>query len=125
MTTNRKAELTVAGAGAVTIAAFFFPFLDLGGLIQASGWDVLTADGTALWTRLLLLGLPLGGLAMLVGGLSGKAGAKRAGVVFGLGVLGYLGFQVVRAFFATTGWGLWLTIGAAFVGLIAAAGIRK
>jgi hypothetical protein len=60
---------------------------------------------------------------MLFGGLSGKG--RTAGLVFGLGVLGYLGFQVIRAFFATTGFGLWITIAAAFIGLSAALVARK
>ncbi len=123
MTTQRKAELTIAGAGLATIVAFFLPFLDIGGLFQASGWDVMTSDGASWYNRLLLLGLPLGGLSMLFGGLSGKG--RTAGLVFGLGVLGYLGFQVIRAFFATTGFGLWITIGAAFIGLSAALVARK
>ena len=115
-----RSHKLLAAAGAAALAAFFLPFLDLAGLVQASGWDIVTADGTSWTTRLLFAALPLGGLTMLVGGLSGGRRARLAGAAFGLGVFGYLGFQLVRAFVATTGLGLWLTMGAAALGLAAA-----
>jgi len=37
-------------------------------------------------------------------------------------VFGYLGFQMVKVFFATTGMGLWLTLAAAVAALAVAVG---
>jgi len=122
---NDKQNKLLALAGATAIAAFFLPFLDLGGMFQASGWDIVTAERTGMLTRIAFILLPVGGVAMLLGGLGGGRKARFAGVAFGLGVFGYLGFQLVRAFVATSGVGLWLTIAAAFVGLTAALASRK
>jgi hypothetical protein len=115
----------LVGAGIAAVVAFFLPFLDIGGLVSASGWDVLTADGVEWTTRLVLLALPLGGLCLIAFGASGSKNARLAGFLFGGGVYGYLGYQLVRAFFATTGIGLWITLAAAAVALGSALFAKK
>ena len=115
--TRQAANTSLVAIGVAAVVAFFLPFLDLGGLIQASGFDVLVGDGASWTLRLALLGLPVGGLALIVAGATGSPRARLAALAFGGGVYGYLGVQLVRAFFATTGVGLWLTLLAAAAAL--------
>ncbi len=115
--TRTSTNKILTGVGIAAVVAFFLPFLDIGGLISASGWDVLTSEGLPWTTRLVLLALPVGGLALIVAGATGSKNARLFGLAFGGGVYGYLGYQVVKAFFATTGIGLWITLAAAAVAL--------
>ena len=115
--TRQAANKVLVAIGIAAVVAFFLPFLDLGGLIQASGFDVLVGEGASWTLRLALLGLPIGGLALIVAGATGSPKARLTALAFGGGVYGYLGFQLVRAFFATTGVGLWLTLLAAAAAL--------
>lgn len=123
--TRKTANVVLVGAGIASVVAFFLPFLDLGGLVSASGWEILVGDHVPWMTRIAMLALPLGGLGLIVAGASGSKNARLAGFGFGAGVYGYMGFQMVRLFFATTGWGLWLTLAAALVALVAALGSKK
>ena len=106
--------------GIAAVVAFFLPFLDVGGLVQASGWDVLVGEGVPWTMRLALLGVPFGGVAMIASGATNYRGARWVGLGFGLSVFGYLGFQMVRLFIATTGWGLWITLAAAATAAVVA-----
>ncbi|MEM9195562.1 MAG: hypothetical protein AAGF12_40725, partial [Myxococcota bacterium] len=106
--------------GLASVVAFFLPFIDLGGMIQASGWDILTKDGVEWNIRLAMLALPLGGLALVFSGLSASRRSRLVGFVFGASVYGYLAFLVIRAFLATTGVGLWVTLAAAALCIVAA-----
>jgi hypothetical protein len=123
--TRKTANLVLMGAGIASVVAFFLPFLDLGGLVSASGWEILVGEHIPWTTRIAMLALPLGGLALIGAGASGSKSARLTGFAFGAGVYGYMGFQMVRLFFATTGWGLWLTLAAALVALVAALGSKK
>lgn len=123
--TRKTANVVLVGAGIASVVAFFLPFLDLGGLVSASGWEILVGDHVPWMTRIAMLALPLGGLAVIVAGASGSKNARLAGFAFGAGVYGYMGFQMVRLFLATTGIGLWLTLAAALVALVAALAAKK
>jgi hypothetical protein len=106
--------------GIATVVAFFLPFFDIGHGISASGWDMLWNGRGLAWTwRLAMLGVPIGGLAMIGAGASGHKSARWIGAGFGVGVFGYMTVQLVRLFFATTGWGMWITlvVAAAAIGL--------
>jgi hypothetical protein len=124
--TVRTARMT-AMLGLAVVVAFFLPFLDLGGLISASGWDIVTNEATPLGTRLLLSALPLLGLAMVGAGLAKSRASGLLCLLFGGGVLLYLAYLLFKFFLATTGLGLWITIGAAIiaVGVAAASPSRK
>lgn len=122
---RKTANTTLALVGLASLVAFFMPFLDLGGLVSASGWEILVGDHTDLTTRIALISLTLGSLSLIVAGATGSNGARLVGFGFGAGVLGFMGYQVVKFFFATTGLGLWLTMGAAVVALVAAFGAKK
>lgn len=124
--TSKRANVVLVGAGIASVVAFFLPFLDLGGIASASGWEILVADHVELMTRIALLALPIGGLALIGAGATRSDRARLVGVAFGLGVYGFLGFQMIRLFVATTGVGLWVTLAAAATAFIAGlAGKRR
>lgn len=114
---RKSANSVLVAVGIAAVVAFFLPFLDIGGLVQASGFDVLVGEGVPWTARLALLALPIGGLALIAAGATNSKKALLAGLAFGGGVYGYLAFQLVRAFFATTGIGLWITLLAAAIAL--------
>lgn len=116
---TKRANVALVVAGIASVVAFFLPFLDLGGIATASGWEILVADHVELTTRLALLALPIGGLALLGAAAAKSDKARLVGVAFGLGVYGFLGVQMVRLFLATTGVGLWVTLAAAATAFVA------
>ncbi|MCB9592470.1 MAG: hypothetical protein H6719_07040 [Sandaracinaceae bacterium] len=117
--------MVLVGAGIASIVAFFLPFLDLGGIASASGWEILVADHVEWTTRIALLALPLGGLALMAAGATQSRKARLIGVGFGLSVYGFLGVQMIRIFLATTGVGLWITLAAAATALVAGIATKK
>jgi hypothetical protein len=94
-------------------------------MLVASGWDIVLRSEVPWSTRLPVLAVPLLGAGMLATGLTRGKGARLVGLAFGLGVLGYLAWSLIRFFFATTGWGLWLVVLAACVGLLVAAAMPR
>jgi hypothetical protein len=116
---NRKESLTPALCGAALLVGFFLPWLDVGGMISASGWDMFWGKGASWSTKLWLLGFPLAGIALIVTGLGGDA-RKAAGVAAASGgiLIGWMLFRLAWGFFKTTGIGLWMVIAAAIVALI-------
>lgn len=122
---DKSAHWVLVAAGLASVVAFFLPFLDVGGIATASGWEILVADHVELTTRLALLALPLGGLALIAAGATRSAAARAIGIGLGVGVYGFLGVQMVRLFVATTGVGLWLTLAAAAVAFVAAVVAKK
>lgn len=122
---RKTGNAVLVGAGIASVVAFFMPFLDLGGIATASGWEILVAEH-APWTyRLAMLALPLGGLALIAAGGAGRKKARLVGFGFGAGVYGYFGYQMVKIFFATTGVGLWILLAAAGAALFAALASKK
>lgn len=103
--------------GVATVVAFFLPFLDVGGLVTASGWDIVTHEHTPLSMRLVVAALPVGGLIMLGAGLSRAKWAPLACVGFGVSVLGYMAYKTLKLFLATTGIGLWIVVVVALVAI--------
>ncbi|MCA9609990.1 MAG: hypothetical protein KC619_30550 [Myxococcales bacterium] len=122
---SKRASLVLVGAGIASVVAFFLPFLDLGGIASASGWEILVADHVELATRIALLALPIGGLALIGAGAAKSDKARFVGIAFGLGVYGFLGVQMIRIFVATTGVGLWLTLAAAATAFFAGLATKK
>jgi hypothetical protein len=122
---RKSANSVLVITGIAAVVAFFLPFIDLGGLIQASGWDLLTGDNVGLFNRLFMLALPVGGIAMIATGAMNHPNARWVGFAFGAGIYGYLGFQLVRTFLATTGIGLWVTLAAAAIAVGVALGSKR
>ena len=122
---RNSANAVLVGAGIASVVAFFLPFIDLGGLASASGWEILTGEHVPWTYRLAMLALPVGGLALIGAGASGSKKARAAGFFFGAGVYGYFGYQIVKVFVATTGVGLWILLAAAAAALVAALTAKK
>lgn len=122
---KKNANLVVALTGVALTVGFFLPIIDIGGLVRASGWDIVTSDGLSPWTRLAWLLLPAGGLAMAGAGLTGSKAARGISLGVGVGILGYAAWQTIRVFFATTGVGLWLILVGAIVAVVAGFASRK
>ena len=123
--TRAQSHTVLAVLGLIMIVAFFLPFLDVGGMLVASGWDIVLNGGAPWSTRLPVLAVPLLGLSMLVTGLARENGARLTGLLFGAGVLGYLTWTLARIFVATTGWGLWVVIVGACASIVVAAAMPR
>ena len=123
--TSKSASMVLVGAGIASVVAFFLPFLDLGGIASASGWEILVADHVEWATRIALLALPIGGLALIAAGATRSSKVRLVGIGFGLSVYGFLGVQMIRIFLATTGVGLWITLAAAAAALAAGVAAKK
>ena len=121
MTRARANQLLIV-SGLASIVAFFLPFLDVGGMFQASGWTIMWHDHMAWTTRLALLALPVGGAALIYAGATQSARSRLFGFLFGAAVYGYMIYILGRMFFATTGVGLWITLVAAGVAIYGALG---
>lgn len=121
----KTSHSVVTVLGIAVTAAFFLPFLDIGGLITASGWDIVTSGDVPTGTRLLFAALPVGGVAMLWAGLTRSPKARLVAFAFGASLLGYIAYQMVKFFFTTTGIGLWITIAAAVAAVVVALASRK
>lgn len=120
MAIRARVDVPVLAVGLLVIGSFFLPFVDLGGVATISGWQVMTEPSVDWSSKLPLVALPAGGAALVGLGWAGHPRRHLAALVFGLGVFGYLAFQLVRFFFATTGWGLWLTLLAAAASILLA-----
>lgn len=121
---ERASGWWVGAIGVAVVVAFFLPFIDIG-LVAVSGWEMLTANHGSLEMRIALGLLPIAGLGLIVSALAGPKAARFAGAAFGIGVFGYTALALVRAFFATSGYGLWITLAAAVAGLAAPLVIRR
>jgi len=137
-----KARIVVFICGVAIIAGFFLPWIDMSGLqilktaginpathgltlsglgdIKTSGFDLAMHKDTPAKTILILLLCPVSGVFLLLASFLGK---KRwliglAAFVAGIGILGYPLYYIIRFLQTTTGLGLWLVIGAAFISLV-------
>jgi hypothetical protein len=110
-------KLLLAIAGAALVAGFFMPWIEIGRLGSASGWQIVKSGQVALVTRLILALCPIGGAALLAAALKNDRRAGTIALGMGLGVLGYVGYKVAQAFLAVTGIGLWIVLAAAVIAL--------
>jgi hypothetical protein len=106
-------------SGLALVVGFFLPWLDLGGPFRASGFDaVWNANGITAF-RVMMLMVPIGGLAMM---LSAAIQSRYARLIsLGTGAcLGAFGvYKALELFFRVTGWGLWIVLAAATVAVLA------
>jgi hypothetical protein len=104
----KTARTMIAVTGAALLIGFFLPWIDIGFGPTISGYTVARAGQSASMFWLI----PLGGIAMLVSALMGSRHARLISAVVGLSLVGYAVVKTVHAFFATTGFGLWVVIAA-------------
>jgi hypothetical protein len=104
----KTARSMIAVAGAALLIGFFLPWVDIGFGPTISGYTVARAGhgASTFWL------IPIGGLAMLITALMGSRHARLVSCGVGLSLVGYAVVKTVYAFFATTGFGLWVVIAA-------------
>ncbi len=106
-------------AGIAIVVGFFLPWVDFGGLVKVSGYEILTSGKLGTWEWLLAAAYPLSGLALIVASLEGSAGAGRwCGLAAGGVIVLYPLYKVVRGFFEVTGVGYWLVLAGGIVALV-------
>lgn len=118
-----RVALGLAGTG--LFAGFFMPWLRQGldGSLTMTGFSLMASDGevfTALSgaARMLLLAVPMLGVALMVGGMTGHRSSLWVALIAGAVIVAYGLVVLVRLFLQTTGTGLWLVVGCALLALV-------
>jgi hypothetical protein len=115
---KKSGNIAVIGAGIALVVGFFLPWIDVGGVVGVSGWELFQTSEISLITRLVFLAAPIGGVALILAGLGGGRAASSAGIAVGSVVIGYTVYKVAYTFFKISGVGLWLVLGAGVLALI-------
>lgn len=123
MTASSRATALLAIPGAILVAAFFMPWIDILGLGGASGYDLATADQLPTKTMLLWLA-PLAGAILAFTALADPGSSRNAGLGAGAVVVGPTLYYLGKAMLFGTSWGLWMVIAGA-LWLIVLAFVRK
>ena len=121
MTRDTNASLLLGLTGVAMVLGFFLPFLDVGAVATASGWDIVTSARFAWTTRLAVGALPIAGGVLALAGFAGAAEARKISFAVGATALGFMAFKLAWGFLKVTGVGLWLVIAAAAVALVVGA----
>lgn len=108
----KTARTLIALTGAALVIGFFLPWVDIGFGPTISGFSVARAANSASMLSMMLWLIPVGGVAMLVSAVTNSRHARMISVLVGLALVGYSVVKTVHAFFATTGFGLWVVIAA-------------
>lgn len=124
MQSDRK-QLWMGIAGLALVFGFFMPWIDILGLVNASGWDLVRDSHLGMGTRAVIGLCPIAGISLALAGFGKSRNADWVAVASGLGVLGYTGFKVAYAFAKITGWGLWLILAAGAVALVVGLSARQ
>jgi hypothetical protein len=123
MVARATGSRALAGAGVLLVVAFFGPWLDLLGLVRASGWALAREESLGGQRHLLWLA-PAGG-ALLAGlALRGRREARAAALAVGLFVVGLAVYQVLDGLVESLRYGAWLTILGAVAVIVGAASPR-
>jgi hypothetical protein len=104
-------------AGALMVVGFFLPWIDAGGMFGVSGLDMVRAGWGWSFARIMLLMVPVAGAILVAAAAMKSPQTKRISLGIGLGFVGYGLFKLVQAFFALSGFGLWITIAAAMLAI--------
>jgi hypothetical protein len=118
---NQRGQFVIGVIGASLIAAFFLPWFTFGGLLGASGYDLVARAALPELTRLAVILCPLSGLALIASVFVGEKAAARTALAVGAGMLLYAAVQTLRIVIFTTGSGLWITVAAAGAALVVGA----
>jgi hypothetical protein len=110
----------LAVAGMVLLIGFFMPWLQLGSMMQLSGFTLWTASGEAVEVisgprRVLLFMVPLSGVALIAAAYVGHRVSVWTALVASALLLAYGGYTIVRLFLESTGLGMWMVVGAAML----------
>lgn len=123
---DEKANRTAIGVtGLALLVGFFLPWIDFGFGPGVSGFTVVKNVSSTSLFHLMMLMVPLGGLAMAGCALLGSKHTRLVSAVVGLSLVGYGVVKTVHAFFATTGLGLWVVIAGSCAALLLPFLVRK
>jgi hypothetical protein len=115
---KKSGNVVLIGAGIALVVGFFLPWIDVGGIVGVSGWELLRTSEISLLTRLVFLAAPVGGVALILAGLGGGRAASNVAIGTGSVILGYTVYKVAYTFFKISGVGLWLVLAAGVIALI-------
>jgi hypothetical protein len=112
-------------AGAGLLLGFFLPWFSVGQTASVSGLGLLATSGDLVQLvtgphRFLLFSVPLLGVALVVSSAMGHRAAAWTALLTGAIILGGGLYTMVRLFFDTTGFGMWLVVGSALLALVVA-----
>ena len=119
-----KSRGVILVAGLALIAGFFLPWVDLGGVFQLSGLN-LVMHGDGVFTRAAIALCPLVGGALVIAALGSVKTARALAFFTGGGVLLYFFGHLAWGFLKTTGVGLWLVLGASAIALAVGLAARR
>jgi hypothetical protein len=113
-------RILFALCGVGLVVGFFMRWMTIGQIVSVSGFTLMMTQGEAVdllsgGNRWLLFVVPVFGVLLLLGAFTGRRFALWAGLLCGMFVLGFGFFAVVRAFFQTTGLGMWVVVLSAFL----------
>lgn len=118
-------RLSFGLAGVGLFSGFFLPWVGLEGVVSVTGFSLMASEGQVVTllsgpSRMILLAVPMLGVALMVGAMTGHRSSLWVGLLTGLLVVGYGLVTLIRLFVRTTGLGLWLVVGCAFLSLVVA-----
>lgn len=122
---NRRGHIVLGAVGLAMVIGFFLPWISLGELISASGYDLVSREAFSPLTRLIFALCPIGGAALVLGAVSGARGLGAGAWILGAGILLYSGYRLLQVLLLTTGVGLWIVITAALVAVIVGLFLKK
>jgi hypothetical protein len=110
--------MVIGIAGLTLLAGFFLPWLSVssnGWSFSTSAYGIVRAGGSFGALQLLMIAVPLAGVAMFLSSLRSVRGARLVSLLSAVG----LGALAAYNIFSVTGWGLWIVVAAGFVALLA------
>lgn len=116
-------RVVLALCGLVMFVGFFLPWMELGNVMEASGFQLILGSGEMVDRffgpqRWVLLAVPVLGTLLVIVAVVGHRIVAWIAVLAGLTVLGFGLLRLLTFFFETTGMGVWLIVSAAFVALV-------
>lgn len=109
-------------SGLGLLVGFFMPWVVLLKARGGSGFDLLTGRIELLEllfepSRAMLLAIPLFGVGLIGGAVTGHRVALWAALFAGISLLGYGLYTLITVFLATTGVGMWIVVASALLAL--------
>jgi hypothetical protein len=117
--TRSSARAVIFVSGLALLGGFFFPWLDLGGPFHVSGYDAMRSMQGVTLFRLMMLLVPIGGIAMMLSAAMKSRYARLVSLGTGACLAAFGLYKALDLFFHVTGWGLWIVLAAAVVAVLA------
>ncbi len=107
MTTSRSSQ-ALAVPGILLVVAFFLPWLDIAGVVGASGYDIATSGGPT--THYLYWLVPILGALLAATALADSKSARSVALLVGGLVVGTVLYYMGKLAIFGMSWGLWMVI---------------